>query len=212
MASEHLQFQREYQQQKMPFKPGHVKSKLVMLGILAIFGYVGIWNFWPASTLANLPYCVTNAFTPHPEVTGSTETVLGGVFRSESRVGGKYFYLRFYPDGTVIILRWINWRDYPFARLDFGMEPEWRDISHRLNKENKNPEHESGKYLIQNNRIMFTTSYYRSPGNDFVNVEWEGDYSTDVLILLRREKHSDDTWIEKNEYIRLNVEQCPFTK
>jgi len=232
MTSDPMQFQREYQQQQMPIKPGHVKSKLVILGLLVIIGYVGIWNYWPTSALANIPYCVTDLFASPSVLNSSTENTISGVYKSERLGIDGYIFLRFYNDGTVLTFRrrdrnpepsydqslfigptnhYSQSNEHAYIHMQ-SPESQWRYISKWFIKTNNTPSIESGEYVFQNNKIVFTTYRKDSKVADPVLIEWAGLYSKDVLVLTRVEHWPNAIWVGKTDFTRFNVEQCPFNE
>jgi hypothetical protein len=196
MTGDPLQFQREYQQEKMPFQPGHVKSKLVMLGALFIFGVIGAWFFYPTSALANLPYCI-NVFSSSNS--SASEVTLNGVFMAK-HIGphGKYYdILRFYEDGSAMYtLQFSN-----------NIVFEWRKISFWFNKESDQAKNMQGSYEIHDNQIKIITFNYPYPGSEPNRIAWAGTFSETELDLIWARYFTGS-----DKFTRFEVEQCPFTK
>ncbi len=203
MASEPLQFQREYQQEKMPFKPGHVKSKLVMLGALFILGIVGACYFaFTTGVIANLSYCIKPYDSNDIPSSRVIDNKINGVYVSDRKPGSHfshYLALRFYEDGLVI-----------YAIIASGdIEKDWWKIS-KWFKDAYKSDYQYGTYEINGSEITFTTFIHGD--TDPLLIEWEGSYSEEVLVLKFIEHWPTEKRTKTDEFNRLEVEQCPFTK
>ena len=97
-----------------------------------------------------------------------------------------------------------------YANIASGdIEKDWWKISRWFKDANKS-DYQYGTYEINGSEITFTTFFHRD--TDPLLIEWEGSIREEVLVLKFIEHWPYGTHTRTDEFTRLEIEQCPFTK